>query len=173
MAVRATFALPVAMHCWRRLPLNGLDIRACFDVTIGLTIRSRESALPTRAAFCRKERTPVGPSEARLGFFFEAKQTAFANMELFEMKVKRLPEVIDQVRLCRSQLYLMIGRGLFPAPVRIGRRAVAWLASEIDDWIAARVAERERQRPPQDQTSKMQKTRGKKRQPPEQHDHAK
>jgi len=28
--------------------------------------------------------------------------------------------------------------GLFPEPIRAGRRAVRWHASEIDAWLAAR-----------------------------------
>jgi len=31
----------------------------------------------------------------------------------------------------------------FPAPVRIGVRAVAWVESEVDEWIAARIRERD------------------------------
>lgn len=35
-------------------------------------------------------------------------------------------------------------RGLFPRRVQVGANRVAWLLSEIEDWIAARAAERER-----------------------------
>jgi len=31
----------------------------------------------------------------------------------------------------------------FPRPIQIGPRAVGWIASEVDDWVAARTAERE------------------------------
>ena len=33
--------------------------------------------------------------------------------------------------------------GLFPKRVKLGPGAVAWLESEVDDWIRARVAERD------------------------------
>jgi prophage regulatory protein len=42
----------------------------------------------------------------------------------------------------RSRIYQMIGEGAFPRPVRIGG-AVRWSAREIDEWIAARLAERD------------------------------
>jgi len=41
----------------------------------------------------------------------------------------------------RSTIYEHMARGQFPRPIRLGPRTVAWLASEIDGWIAARIAE--------------------------------
>mgnify|MGYP002177797635 FL=1 len=35
-------------------------------------------------------------------------------------------------------------RGLFPRRVQVGANRVAWLLSEVEEWVAARVAERER-----------------------------
>ena len=43
----------------------------------------------------------------------------------------------------RSHLHKMIADGLFPAPVKIGKRAVAWRESEIAAWQAARIADRD------------------------------
>jgi predicted DNA-binding transcriptional regulator AlpA len=33
--------------------------------------------------------------------------------------------------------------GEFPAPVSISDRRIAWIESEVDDWIAARIAKRD------------------------------
>jgi prophage regulatory protein len=44
--------------------------------------------------------------------------------------------------LSRSTIYMMMHSGTFPRPVRIGGRAVAWLESDIDAWIEARLQER-------------------------------
>ena len=41
--------------------------------------------------------------------------------------------------LSRSSIYDAVREGRFPAPVRIGRRAVGWVASEVDAWLAAQV----------------------------------
>lgn len=35
-------------------------------------------------------------------------------------------------------------RGLFPRRVQVGANRVAWLLSEVEEWVAARVAERKR-----------------------------
>lgn len=51
--------------------------------------------------------------------------------------VLRLPEVIVRTGLKRSSIYLRINRGEF-RPLRLGPRAIGFLESEIDAWIAAR-----------------------------------
>lgn len=53
-------------------------------------------------------------------------------------RIMRLPAVQRRVGLSRSQLYVLIGRGEFPAPVKLGARAVGWLESSVDAWIEAR-----------------------------------
>ena len=53
-------------------------------------------------------------------------------------KFIRRPEVEDLVQLSRSTIYLMIQRGEFPSPVKLGRRAVAWRVTDIESWIASR-----------------------------------
>ena len=49
--------------------------------------------------------------------------------------------VLEKTGLSRSALYAMMGAGAFPRPVRIGARAVAWRAGDVDGWIAARPAQ--------------------------------
>ncbi len=60
----------------------------------------------------------------------------------------RLSEVIARTGLSRSTIYLRIAKGEFPKQASIGPNASAWLASEIDAWIAARIAERDRKASP-------------------------
>lgn len=55
----------------------------------------------------------------------------------------RLPEVKARTGLSRSSIYLRIASREFPCPVKLGARASAWDSSEIDAWIAARIAERD------------------------------
>ena len=40
--------------------------------------------------------------------------------------------------LSRSTIYVYVSRGLFPQQRQLGPRRVAWLASEVRDWIASR-----------------------------------
>lgn len=50
----------------------------------------------------------------------------------------RRPDVERQVGLKKTAIYDRIKEGTFPRPVKLGRRAVAWRASEIEKWKADR-----------------------------------
>jgi prophage regulatory protein len=52
----------------------------------------------------------------------------------------KISEVIHRTAKSRSSIYLGVSRQSFPAPHKIGDRAVAWLASDIDAWIDAQTA---------------------------------
>lgn len=52
--------------------------------------------------------------------------------------VLRLKDVIALVSLSKSTIYAGVKEGTFPAPVRLGRRAVGWLLSVLQAWIAGR-----------------------------------
>jgi prophage regulatory protein len=43
--------------------------------------------------------------------------------------------------LKRSTIYQRLAEGTFPKQIRLGPRSVGWLASEVDSWIAERVAQ--------------------------------
>lgn len=51
-----------------------------------------------------------------------------------------LPAISKRTSLPRSTIYDWIAKDLFPRPVRIGPRRVAWRKSEIDRWIAEAIA---------------------------------
>jgi prophage regulatory protein len=55
-------------------------------------------------------------------------------------KLLRLTEVRSRVPYSRSTIYQLIKESKFPKPVSLGARAVAWLESDIDAWIEARIA---------------------------------
>lgn len=50
----------------------------------------------------------------------------------------RRKEVERETGLSRTSIYRQMEEGIFPRPRRIGRRAVAWPASDIEAWKAAR-----------------------------------
>ena len=50
-------------------------------------------------------------------------------------KLLRLSEVEAAVGYRHTKIYSLIHAGLFPAPVRLGARAVRWKNSEIQAWI--------------------------------------
>ena len=47
----------------------------------------------------------------------------------------RLPEVLKRFPVSRTAWYDGIDLGLYPAPLRLGKRTVAWRASDIDQII--------------------------------------
>ena len=47
----------------------------------------------------------------------------------------RLNAVLDKTGLSRSTLYRKIDEGTFPKQITIGARCVAWLESDIEEWM--------------------------------------
>lgn len=59
------------------------------------------------------------------------------------MSLLRLREVTRRTGKSRSSVYRDVAAGTFPAPVKLGERASAWPAAEVDRWIADRIAARD------------------------------
>jgi prophage regulatory protein len=55
-------------------------------------------------------------------------------------KLLREPAVVEALGLSRSTLWVRIKHGLFPHPVRVGARSVAWPSREVEAVVAAHVA---------------------------------
>lgn len=47
----------------------------------------------------------------------------------------RIKDVMGKVGLSRSQVYRLIQAGLFPSPLKIGRRVSVWSDSSIEGWM--------------------------------------
>lgn len=60
------------------------------------------------------------------------------------MKFMRLPEVKEKTGLSKSAIYSKIKEGEFPVSVSIGSRTVAWLESDINEWLEWRIQVRDR-----------------------------
>ena len=58
-------------------------------------------------------------------------------------KFIRLPTVIELTGYRRTTIYEKISAGTFPAPVKLGPRAIAWIEEEIKEWMDERIAERD------------------------------
>ena len=54
-------------------------------------------------------------------------------------KILRLPNVLDRTGLSRSTVYLRVTEGRFPRPVSLGARAVGWIETEVEEWIAHQI----------------------------------
>ncbi|WP_279152217.1 AlpA family transcriptional regulator [Photobacterium iliopiscarium] len=58
------------------------------------------------------------------------------------MRFIRLKEVMHVTGLGRSSIYNDMAEGRFPKTVSLGGRAVAWVESEVQDWMLERVSGR-------------------------------
>jgi prophage regulatory protein len=58
----------------------------------------------------------------------------------------RIQEVLQRTSLSRSTVYQYIEIGLFPQQIKVGKRAVCWLESDVTEWIEERVAHARRLR---------------------------
>ena len=50
-------------------------------------------------------------------------------------RLLRLPAVLDRVGYKRSRFLDLVRQGVFPRPVKLGARAVAWPESQIDELV--------------------------------------
>ena len=57
--------------------------------------------------------------------------------------ILRLPDVKRKTGQSRSSIYDKVQRQEFPAPVKIGERAVGWVEAEVDAWVTARIEARD------------------------------
>jgi prophage regulatory protein len=55
-------------------------------------------------------------------------------------RLLRAAEVERQTGVSRSQLYRLMSAGKFPKPVTLYGKAKAWPESQVQAWIAARIA---------------------------------
>lgn len=53
-------------------------------------------------------------------------------------KLFREEEVLLQFGFSRSAMRRAIAEGNFPRPIRLGRRAIAWVDEDLDKWVEAR-----------------------------------
>jgi len=58
------------------------------------------------------------------------------------MRLIKLKEVMAKTSLGHSSIYKFISEGTFPKQVSLGAKSVAWVESEVDDWIKEKIEER-------------------------------
>lgn len=60
------------------------------------------------------------------------------------MRFIRLQEVMGKTGLSKSAIYSKIKEGEFPMSIPIGSRTIAWVESDVDEWLQWRVLIRDR-----------------------------
>lgn len=58
------------------------------------------------------------------------------------MRLISMKEVMHKTSLARSTIYKYLAEGIFPESVSLGANKVAWLESEINEWIEEKLAQR-------------------------------
>lgn len=58
-----------------------------------------------------------------------------SQIEQNKKRLLRLPEVLRLIPVCRASWYAGVHLGLYPKPLKIGKRTVAWLESDIEKVI--------------------------------------
>lgn len=58
------------------------------------------------------------------------------------MRLIKLKEVMQKTSLGHSSIYKFIAEGTFPKQVSLGAKSVAWVESEVDDWIIQKINNR-------------------------------
>lgn len=58
------------------------------------------------------------------------------------MKAMKIKDVVEKVSLGQSTIYKMVAAGEFPKPFQIAPRRIAWVESEIEDWLTERASQR-------------------------------
>ncbi|MBH1930902.1 helix-turn-helix transcriptional regulator [Serratia rubidaea] len=53
----------------------------------------------------------------------------------------RMSEIMRRTGYGKAWIYRLISQGKFPRPIKIGSRAIAFVESEVDDWINQRIEE--------------------------------
>ena len=56
------------------------------------------------------------------------------------LRILRMPEVEARTGLSARTIRRLVARGDFPPPIRLSRRTVGWLESEVGAWILERAA---------------------------------
>ena len=55
-------------------------------------------------------------------------------------KMLLLENVKSKTGLSRSTIYRLMDEGRFPHQINLGYRAVAWLESEVDNWLDEKIS---------------------------------
>ncbi|APR71845.1 AlpA family transcriptional regulator [Acinetobacter haemolyticus] len=67
--------------------------------------------------------------------------TSSKNQQIENQRLIRRKEVQAKTGLGASSIYAMMKNGEFPQCLNLSERRVAWIESEVDQWIAKRIAQ--------------------------------
>ena len=65
------------------------------------------------------------------------------SLEGSSYQLLKLRQVMAMTCLARSTVYMYCADNRFPKPIQLGKRNVAWVKSEVQDWIEQKVEQRD------------------------------
>lgn len=68
----------------------------------------------------------------------QVRRTGFALKQQAPSRIARPPEVTELTGMSKTSLLRLAHQGLFPAPIKIGPRAIGWRLSDIEAYLAER-----------------------------------
>lgn len=63
-----------------------------------------------------------------------------------DIKLLTMKDVTEKMGVARGNIYKMMREQAFPLPIQLSPRRIAWIESEIDDWIHKRFVEAKKRR---------------------------
>jgi prophage regulatory protein len=63
--------------------------------------------------------------------------------QISRLRLISMAETAQRVLLSRVHVYRLINLGRFPRPIKIGAARIGFVESEVDDFIRARIAQRD------------------------------
>ena len=66
--------------------------------------------------------------------------TLSKNQQIENQRLIRRQEVQAKTGLGASSIYAMMKQGKFPKAITLSERRVAWIESDVDQWISERIA---------------------------------
>lgn len=54
-------------------------------------------------------------------------------------RILRIRDVSERVGFSKSQIYKLVGRGMFPKGFKLSARATGWLETDVEGWIQSRI----------------------------------
>jgi prophage regulatory protein len=113
------------------VPLPGIG-------TLSLTRAEYDAALiPIPPAIVPRPQPPLAPPRN-----FESARKSYED-DSRRLRYIRLTEVCARVGLRPSAIYHLISEGRFPKQVKLSERTSAWVVSEVETYMDARIAERD------------------------------
>lgn len=109
--------------------MPGVQIR---KTTLPVQVRGKDYGQPGPPQQLNQKKLPRSQKRA------EASPNGTSHA-LDDVSFLRLPEVRAVTGLSKTSLYAQVREKSFPAPVRLGRRAVGWRKSEVRQWAVERV----------------------------------